>query len=129
MSDKLYKCMIVKRIENNRLVTQHRLGEMYIALNESYEQTQKFLRSAADLNDAIERAKNLNEECVKFGLGCVIAECKKSGGQRQQIISEHGKSYFKKKTCIKGTTVWRVFLTQNGIYNVDENHKVISDYI
>ena len=121
--------MIVKRIDNNRLVTQHTLGEMYITLKENYGETQKFYRNAMRLNDAIEKAKEFNQECIKFGLGCVVAEMKKSGGQHQLIIPKEAKPHVKKRPYKKETTEWLVYLAEDGnTYNVDKNHIIGSLY-
>lgn len=123
MSNKHYKCMIVKKIENNRLVTQHKLGEMYITLNENYEEAQKFFRSAENLKHAIKRAKELNQECIKFGLGCVVAEMKKSGSEHQLIIPQKAKPHVKNRPYKRETTDWLVYLAEDGnAYNVDKNH-------
>ncbi len=120
--------MIVKDTLS-KLTTEHTLGEMYITLNEKCEKTQKFLRSAENLNDAIRRATELNQECIKFGLGCVVAEMKKSGGQRQLVKTKNGRSYVKKRAYKKATTEWLVYLAEDGnAYNVDENHIIGSLY-
>jgi len=54
MVEMYYKCMIVKRIDNNKLVTFPKPGEMYISQKEVGEK-QKFLRSARNLYEAIDR--------------------------------------------------------------------------
>ncbi len=120
MSNKHYKCMLVKRIEDNKPITYHQLGEMYITLREGKEKTQKFFRSARNLGEALDRAKKYNQSFIERGLGCVIAEIQKSGGQRQQVKRKTGKTHIRRKPLIKGKTVWRVYLKPDGnIYELD----------
>ena len=117
--------MIVKRIEDNRLITLHELGNIYLTLKEEEEKTQKFLKSAKNLEEAIERAESLNQECIKYGLGCVIAEVRAGSGERRIIKRKNGKTFVSRRPHKKGTTVWRVYLAPDeNKYQVNENYKV-----
>ena len=125
MSGKYYKCMIVKRIEDNKLITYHELGELYITLKEGKEETQKFLKSAKNLNEANEKAKEFNQEFIEHGFGCVIAEVNPPRKEHMVVNKKGGRPYIRKKPYKEGTTVWLIYLAPDGReYQIGENHTV-----
>lgn len=112
--------MIVKRIDNNRLVTMHELGSMYAA-PKTKEREQKFLRSAENLSDAIETAEKYSQEWFKKGKGCVIAEVSATS-HRRIVKKRNGKPFVSRKPFKEKTTVWLVYLAPDG-----SKHKVLQE--
>ena len=109
-----YKCMIVKLLESNMLITQHELGEMYVSLKEGIQEAQKFLRSAKNLKDAKERAENLNQKTLETELGCVVAEFNAPRSEHMIVNKNNEKPYIRKKPYKEGTTKWLVYLAPDG---------------
>ena len=115
---------MVKRVDGKKLIAFPNWGTMYLKLKTEEKNVQKILKSAKSLKEAVERAEELNLECITQGLGCVVAEvCSPEG--TYQVVNGKTKPYPRKRPFKKSTTAWKVYLAPNRQkFEIDENHNI-----